>query len=193
MSDIKQAKTTNASPDSAPFPLVQVAYLVDRVSDAAMAYPDGHHGNPKTGTPCLLINIAGDEGNQYVIPLSAKNRPKGLKETEQIFGNFEIESTIFFDEEGNIVVTSVKDLIADITGNVTATVGGNVSATISGTLTANVTGNTTLTTPLLTINGNVQVNGQINSTGDQIAGTISQKTHLHGGVTTGGSNTGVPV
>lgn len=50
----------------------------------------------------------------------------------------------------------------------------------------------TITSPQITINGPVQVNGSITSTGDQTANGISQINHTHGGVQSGGSNTGKP-
>ncbi|TCL04213.1 Gp138 family membrane-puncturing spike protein [Sodalis ligni] len=51
-------------------------------------------------------------------------------------------------------------------------------------------GNVTIDTPLLTVNGKVQINGAVSSTGDQVAAGISQTGHVHGGVQSGGSNTG---
>ncbi|BDH45766.1 hypothetical protein TUM12370_18100 [Salmonella enterica subsp. enterica serovar Choleraesuis] len=53
-------------------------------------------------------------------------------------------------------------------------------------------GAVTITSPQVTINGPVQVNGTITSTGDQTAGGISQINHTHGGVQPGGGNTGKP-
>lgn len=53
-------------------------------------------------------------------------------------------------------------------------------------------GAVTITSPQVTINGPLQVNGAITSTGDQTAGGISQINHTHGGVQSGGSNTGKP-
>lgn len=53
-------------------------------------------------------------------------------------------------------------------------------------------GAVTITSPQVTINGPLQVNGEITSTGDQVADGISQTGHTHGGVESGGSNTGVP-
>lgn len=50
----------------------------------------------------------------------------------------------------------------------------------------------TITSPQITLNGPVQVNGSITSTGDQTANGISQVNHTHGGVQSGGSNTGKP-
>lgn len=53
-------------------------------------------------------------------------------------------------------------------------------------------GAVTITSPQVTINGPLQVNGEIHSSGDQTAGGISQMTHRHGGVQGGSSTTGGP-
>lgn len=53
-------------------------------------------------------------------------------------------------------------------------------------------GAVTITSPQTTVNGPVHVNGAITSTGDQTAAGISQIDHTHGGVESGGSNTGKP-
>ncbi len=53
-------------------------------------------------------------------------------------------------------------------------------------------GAVTITSPQITINGPLQVNGEITSTGDQVAAGISQTGHTHGGVEPGGGSTGVP-
>ncbi|MDW1399195.1 Gp138 family membrane-puncturing spike protein [Klebsiella pneumoniae] len=53
-------------------------------------------------------------------------------------------------------------------------------------------GAVTITSPQITINGPLQVNGEIISTGDQLAGGISQIGHTHGGVEPGGGSTGAP-
>lgn len=55
-----------------------------------------------------------------------------------------------------------------------------------------VGGAVTVTSPQITFNGPLQVNGSIISTGDQVAAGISQTGHTHGGVESGGSNTGGP-
>lgn len=53
-------------------------------------------------------------------------------------------------------------------------------------------GSVTINSPQITINGPLQVNGTITSTGDHIAAGISQVNHTHGGVSGGNSNTGKP-
>lgn len=45
----------------------------------------------------------------------------------------------------------------------------------------------------ITAPGGIHLNGQFNSTGDVIAGTVSLKTHVHSGVTSGGGTSGMPV
>ncbi|OOF47961.1 baseplate assembly protein [Rodentibacter trehalosifermentans] len=46
--------------------------------------------------------------------------------------------------------------------------------------------------PTVNIKGNVKIDGKVTSTGDMIAGGISQISHKHGGVQGGPSKTGIP-
>lgn len=61
-----------------------------------------------------------------------------------------------------------------------------------GTITMNAPNGITLTTPTLTQNGNLQVNGTITASGDVVGNGISLDNHVHGGVQSGGSITGAP-
>jgi hypothetical protein len=66
-----------------------------------------------------------------------------------------------------------------------ATPDGNVTMTVAGTLTVNA--------PTTNWTGDINVSGDITVTGgDVVADGISLKTHVHGGVQSGGSNTGTP-
>lgn len=58
---------------------------------------------------------------------------------------------------------------------------------------ASTTGPMSFTAPLVTINGDVQVNGKLTASADVLAGTISLQTHRTGGVTPGSGTSGVPV
>lgn len=67
------------------------------------------------------------------------------------------------------------------------------TATHALAVTLPAAGSMTLTVPGgITINSNILVNGTITSTGDQIAGVISQIEHVHGGVQGGSGDTGTP-
>ncbi|MDD2056621.1 hypothetical protein NPS58_04060 [Pseudomonas putida] len=58
---------------------------------------------------------------------------------------------------------------------------------------ATTTGPLNLTAPLVTINGDVQVNGRVDTTGDVKAGVISLQQHRTSGVTPGSGTSGAPV
>jgi phage baseplate assembly protein V len=72
---------------------------------------------------------------------------------------------------------------------VTLPSGGRLTVTAPGGVT--ITGNVTVTGSIAST-GNLTVTGSITSTGDQVAGTISQKTHVHMGVVPGGGLSGAP-
>ena len=68
-----------------------------------------------------------------------------------------------------------------------------INTTTSGAATISAQGNITMTAPLVTINGDVKVNGRVDTTGDVKAGTISLMTHKTSLVTPGTGTGGVPV
>jgi phage baseplate assembly protein gpV len=82
-------------------------------------------------------------------------------------------ASIKLNNDGQVVITGKPDVIINTDGDLTATVGGDLNAnvtgdaeaTIGGTLDATVTGNTTLTTPQLTLNGAMIINGDLNVNG----------------------------
>lgn len=73
------------------------------------------------------------------------------------------------------------------------------AVTISApTVTINASTSTTITTPTFTVNGETVLNGGLVASAGIVgatvaAGAIGLSTHIHGGVTTGGDNTGSPV
>ncbi|MDI3653285.1 hypothetical protein QK396_30805, partial [Pseudomonas aeruginosa] len=58
---------------------------------------------------------------------------------------------------------------------------------------ATTTGPMALSAPLVTINGDVKVNGRVDTTGDVKAGTISLQSHRTSGVTAGTGTSSTPV
>lgn len=73
-----------------------------------------------------------------------------------------------------------------------------ITCTIGDTTFVLTSSGITATTATFTMNGNLVVTGTIAASGDitapdVVAGSISGKTHEHGGVTTGSGNTGAPI
>lgn len=64
---------------------------------------------------------------------------------------------------------------------------------VAETVEINASASTTITTPNFIVNGNTQMNGTLNSTGNITGAGISLNSHLHTGVQPGGGNTGGPV
>ena len=70
--------------------------------------------------------------------------------------------------------------------------GNKVHLKADGTLDVIATTKVQITSPLVSMSGNLQVTGTITATVDVVGGGKSLKTHTHSGVAFGGSNTGAP-
>jgi phage baseplate assembly protein V len=122
---------------------------------------------------CCFLPIGLEQGfiigGFYPQPVT---RPANTENARKVqFGD---GTVIEYDRESNKLTVDVKgDIDLITTGNVTATIGGDltadvtgsVSLTVGGELTADVSGNTTVTTPTLTLNGDLVVNGNANVSG----------------------------
>ncbi len=165
MKQIKQASTTKPSADNTDYPIVQVTYL-EKVADTVMAYPYGTHGNPPTGSPCLMLTVGGDESNRFIIPLSALSRNKGLKEGEFESGNFVTKATTKYLENGDIEQTApggkIKITASDnvevlSSKKVKITAADNVEILSSINVTVNAV-ETVLNSPITRVNGALILN-----------------------------------
>lgn len=111
----KQARTKLKVDDSgAGFPKVQITYMKRVPGPVKIAEAYGTHGSAPKETACLLFCINGDEGNKFIIPLSAQTRPKNLKEGEFVCGNFKKGTTILFDESGHVTISNGTDDLVDL-------------------------------------------------------------------------------
>ena len=95
--------------------------------------------------------------------------------------------------ESNVEINTSADALVNVSGNAEIKVDGSTTLTSNGTTVnseTTINGNTT-------INGDVTLNGNQNTSGtstasDHISGGKSGKSHTHGGVTSGGSQTAPP-
>jgi len=203
---IKRCFITKAGSDTGQFPITQISYL-DKTADCEIISPYGVYSNPPANSFGVLFHPLAEEQNRVGIFNVAGNRFKGLKENEVVTGNPITLSNIKYDNEGNVIITVKNNLqvIVDADNNIT----------IAGAYNLTASSDSTITMPTLTINSNVIVNGtitannsggvvsmtggnltttgSITATGNVTGQGTSLHTHVHSGVTTGGSNTGAPV
>jgi phage baseplate assembly protein V len=179
---IKQAFISLVTDDSTAYPQGQAGYN-NKTTDYVRLSPYGLDSNPPAGSFILLLSSQSQEAVKFGVQSDFINRFKNLKAGEVALYNTLTQSVIHLKENGDIEIDCKNNLIG----------------TVAGTATLTVTGNTTITTPLLTLNGDLQVNGDIDATGtitgdtEVTTGSINLGTHVHTGVQTGGSNTGGPV
>jgi hypothetical protein len=83
------------------------------------------------------------------------------------------------NESGQRVNKIVGDDFEIVEKNKTVYVQGNVNVVVKGSVNMEVTGTVTATAASFTLNGDVQVNGTINSTGNVTGGGISLVGHVH--------------
>lgn len=83
------------------------------------------------------------------------------------------------------------DMHIDPSGNVTGSFAGTGDLTFAGNVALHAP-QVTLDTPQLIVTGHITVGNGITSTGDVTADGISLKTHVHGGITPGPSDTAAP-
>lgn len=199
---IKRAFVSLVGSDSEAFQTTQISYL-GKTADTEVIYPYGLCGNPPTGSLVLLFNVQGQEENRAGIANLPNKRFKNLKAGEVAVGNYLTTSVVKFLENGNIEVFCQNNEIITITQNANITIGGSSTVNIVGTATINC--------PTTTINGDVNINGNLNvlgdststgntsingslsTTGDVTAQTISLLGHRHDSVMPGGGTSGQPV
>jgi phage baseplate assembly protein gpV len=155
-------------------------------------------------------NIHIKQQRNLTIDSSSKKR---IVENEDIEVGGDKTEEVGNDITQNIGGNKTEDIegnkIKNVDGNETDNIGGNKTEDIGGQLNITVIGNATITAPLITLNGNTNINGLLSTlgsggvggnmtgtftiiSGDLIADGISLKNHRHGGVESGGDITGLP-
>ena len=140
---IKRSFITRASDDKNAFQTAQISYL-DKVADTEIIWPYGMFGNVPVDSLCVTFSVGAHEEDRVTIASRSHKRiRRNLKPGEIGIGNFDTQSEIFFDADGNIIINAksklnitvvgdatitanklIIDNDADITGNVNLGVGG---------------------------------------------------------------------
>jgi phage gp45-like len=212
---IKRGTVSRQTADSGQFAAAQVKWASDKVGNVEVIHSYGFSSYAPVGSLALMFSVMGQESNRAAIINDPKIRFKDLKPGEVAVGNFLTRSRVKFLENGDIeifaandqnititgdsnltvggntTITTTGNTVIDTTGNTTINSDGNVSSTIGGTLTANVTGNTSITSPVLTLTGELRVTGEITGyygTGSSMSFTnlwTKYNAHTHTSATAG--------
>ena len=168
--------------------------------------PYGLLHNPPNSSLVITWSQNGQESNEIGIADDVKNRTlKSLQKGEVAVTNYLTGAYVLFKSDGNIDVVSPSDVnVTCVNANVTASndvtvsASNDVSVTASNDVTisavnANVTASSGASFTIGSMSASIDSSGITVTNGDIVADGISLKTHVHTGVTTGGSNTGGPV
>lgn len=128
---------------------------------------------PSIGEQFLLVSPSGDLANAIpVLSLYSDKYPSPSQDPNEIRVRYNDSDFLSIKTADSQLSLKIDDVLFDVS-----------QTTLTGDFT--VQGNAN-------INGNVQVAGNIHSNGDTVAGSISLKSHTHGNVQSGRSNTGAP-
>lgn len=115
--------------DGNQFYNAQVSYM-SMVNESVIWYPYGMAANTPIDSFGITFNITGNQENQVTFPYSWDKRFTGLKSGEVIVGNPVKQTSIKFDEDGNITITSTGNVTIQgdlkVTGDIVAS--GDVSS-----------------------------------------------------------------
>ena len=196
-----------SSDDSTALRIGFVEYMGTTGQRAILHTPYGLMHRPPANSVCMLFSQNGNESNAWAIADHPRLRPlKNLAEGEVAIGNYVTGDYVHFKADNSIEVHSDNAVTVNAGSavvNADTTINGDLTVDGDITLTGDLQGTTATFTGTITVaglvfssgGGNITINDAdlIITNGDVVADSISLKTHVHSGVTTGGSNTGGPV
>lgn len=185
---VKRARLSLVGDDDLPFAQSQAEFS-GTTADYQALWPYGIHANAPVDSHLVLFQNEGKADDIFGFATAPALRQKNLRSGEVVIGNFVKGCKLFFNEDGDLIVT--------VPGDHEVTVSGNVTINVSGTADITVDGDVTMTAPNTEINSNVTINGTLDVTGEAnfttdifSNGKNIGDTHTHGGVQTGSGTSG---
>lgn len=182
--------------DGGDLRLAKVRYFNKEQTVGAFS-PYGLMHNPPVSSLGLLFSVNSLESHTIGIFDDPNNRTlKNLDNGEVAIGNYTTGDYVHFKNGQIIKVRATGSVDIEVDSDAIIDVGNNITTEAGNNITTEAGSNITLTAPTVTINGNLSVNGTINSTGTTSAPTIAASgsltvgglemgNHVHGGVESG--------
>lgn len=155
---IKRVTSTGSTYDRGVVQVVRATFMGKKI-ETQVLHDYGFVSSPPSGSLGICLNPRAEENDKAAMYFHPKYSMQGLKPGETVVGNFVVEATLFFNEQGQGILTLPDDLIiqcnnltATVNADATITVGGDATADVTGNATVNVTGDTELSTANLTAN-----------------------------------------
>lgn len=102
---IRYGYLTSRETDEERNQIAQIGFLGRKIP-CRIIQPYGLTTGAPRGSEMIVFSIGALSNNQAGIPTYPQNRKKGLKEWEVVLSNQNKQSELFFDEEGNIHITT---------------------------------------------------------------------------------------
>lgn len=148
---IKRLTTTSVTFDEGLTQYVKASYMGKSVTTQVL-HDYGFVSSPPIGSLGICVNPRGEENDKASFFFHPLHNVNNLLPGETVIGNFVLKATMYFNAQGQAVVTLPDDLIifcnnltATVAGNSTITVAKNSTNTIVGNATTNITGAKTVT------------------------------------------------
>jgi len=164
---LRWAKITKAGSDGEQFHTQQLEYL-GKTANSVMVFPYGVHANCTPDSLALMFAVQGNPENRACIAWKPKDRPV-MASGEVALYHPDTNSIISWRKGGNLEITTAANV--DITcANATINC-ANITANVSGSATLAADGSVNVTTPTLTLTGDLVVNGTMTNNGKDVGDT----------------------
>jgi phage baseplate assembly protein V len=163
---------------------IETGWLPIQTSAAGSGW--GDYAGPLNGAQAIVSFLEGDREVGWITGFLASDEdlpPSPGPPAGEFWKIHQSGSLLKFTNDGDVLVTTQRDLVA--------AVGRDAHLTVEGNMNSQAT-NWTHTGPLH-VTEDITCDTTITATTDVIGGGKHLKTHTHSGVTVGGSNTGQPV
>jgi len=127
---VRNTKISSSQQDGSYFYNAQITYM-NSVLTSTICYPYGLFCNAPINSMGLTFNSNGFQENPITIPYGVNNRFIGLKSGEVLVGNPQTQTSIKFDEDGNVDITSTAKVTISTASEVSIVGNLIVSGTIS--------------------------------------------------------------